>query len=359
MSRNYKYVILIRFSCKSTSLIGNFQVSYPYSNDHNLKDNILIRENSVIITAYRSKKTSIYDLIHKTNTAMNSQITKALAYYYACMGEANKITSIKATRKLNDLEQEKETIYKAEIRQIINSDNDFPHLKQINRTQLKSIFEETEAGKSLLFAVTHLISSCSNVEPFQNFESLWKCFNSIYKIKEGSNQDKTCLESLRAHMVANISMYPLSTNQVSQMTYKDIFSIINWRSMILNDFKNESQTEHFKGFIKRISDARLIKMVDITLSIREEYLDKKGFLQEVKNHIALALAQSKNSDIEVVAFMCLRYLYFARNKIFHAERVHPNFYWAKALTNDEIKITKCNTILTMLIIDLLNFNTNF
>ncbi|WP_211823865.1 hypothetical protein [Proteus terrae] len=359
MSRNYKYTILIRISSGTNNEVGNFDVEYPYSNNPSLRDKILIKEKSIKIIAYRSKKTLIADLIRNANTAMNRQISKSLAFYYAFVGTPNKITSIKITRHLSGKIQDSETISKSDVRQIVTSDNGFNYLRQINRIELKTIFEESDKGRSLLYAVTHLISSCSSPEPFQHFEALWKCFNSIYKLKENSTRDSDCLQSLRGHMLANVSNYPLSTGYVNLMTHDDIFSIVNWQNMILNDFKIESQSGALCGFICRISDARLIKKIEDSLPIRQDFLRNTGHLQTVLNHIQRMKNRNSNSDIEVVAFMCLKYLYYARNKLIHAERVHPSFHWVMELSNEEMKISSCNIILKLLIIDILNFNTSF
>jgi hypothetical protein len=359
MSRNYKYTILIRFSSSTNQSIGSFDVEYPFSNNSDLKDQVVIKDKSINVIASRSKKTSISDILHNANTAMNRQISKSLAYYYAAIGEPNKITSIKVSRHLSGNLQEEETIAKSGVRQIVNSDNGLTYLKHIDRTELETIFEESDAGHALLYAVTHLISACSSSEPFQRFEALWKCFNSIYKLKEGSTQDSGCLQDLRAHMLANTSQYPLSTTNVSPMVHDDIFSIVNWRNMILNDFKNESQSGYLLGFIQRISDARLIKKIEDSLPIRQQFLSNHGSLPAVLAHIQQQKSLNTNSDIEVVAFMCLKYLYYARNKLIHAERVHPSFHWVKEYSNEELKISHCSIILKLLIIDLINFNTQF
>ncbi|CAI3797452.1 hypothetical protein JAMGFMIE_01824 [Rheinheimera sp. MM224] len=160
-------------------------------------------------------------------------------------------------------------------------------------------------------------------------------------------------------MVANVSLYPLSRAFVNPMTHDDIFSIVNWRDMILNDYKLESQSGYLLGFIQRISDARLIKKIEDSLPIRQQFLQNKGHLPAVQTHIQQQKVLNANNDIEVVAFMCLKYLYFARNKLVHAERVHPSFHWVKEHSNEELKIDKCSLILKLLVIDLLNFNTQF
>jgi hypothetical protein len=359
MSRNYRYTILIRFSSTTNQTIGVFDVEYPYSNNANLRDKIIVKEKSIKITANRSKKTSISDVLHVTNTAMNRQITKSLAYYYSAVGKPNKITSIKVSRHLSGKLQEEETINKSEVRQVINCDNGMTYLQHIIRSELETIWKESEPGCALLYAITHLISACSSPEPFQRFEALWKCFNSVYKLKEKSTQDSQCLRNLRAHMIANVALYPLSTAFVNPLTHDDIFSMVNWRNMILNDYKQESDSGYLLGFIQRISDARLMKKIEDSLPIRQQFLDNQGHLPAVLAHIQQQKLTNVNSDIEVVAFMCLKYLYFARNKLFHAERVHPSFHWVKDHSSEELKIDRCSLVLKLLVIDLLNFNSQF
>lgn len=359
MSRNYRYTILIRISSSTNNQIGDFNIEYPYTNNPSLKDNIVIKEKLIKIIAYRSKKASVADVIRNTNRAINRQISKSLAFYYATVGKPNKITSIKVTRYLSGKIQESKTIYKKNIRQIVTSDNGFHDLISINRLELETVFEESDKGRALLYAVTHLISSCSSPEPFQQFEALWKCFNSIYKVKEKDTRDSNCLQSLRRHMLANVSNYPLSTCNVNSMDHKDIFDIINWRNMVLNDFKTGAQSSAFKGFILRISDARLIEIIYLSLSSFQSILSNPNDLQDVQNHIQITRNKNSNSDIEVVAFMCLKYLYYIRNKLIHAERVHSSFHWVKEHSDEEIKISRCNIILKLLILDLLNFNVSF
>jgi hypothetical protein len=65
------------------------------------------------------------------------------------------------------------------------------------------------------------------------------------------------------------------------------------------------------------------------------------------------------ADIEVSALICLKYLYYARNKLVHAERVHPSFHIIKSRSNEELKISWCCDVLLRLVIDLLNCNSKF
>lgn len=359
MSRNYKYTILIRFTSSNNDVLGTFHAEYPFSNNPLLKDDFSIKGKSIKITAFRSKKTEISDVLHNANNAMNRQLSKALAYYYSRIGQANLISSIKVTRHLSGDLQEDVNVSKQDVRQIITASSNLDLLSLIQPTELNDILNESEKGHALLFALTHLIRSCAATEPFERFEALWRCFNSLYKLKESDNKDATCLMNLRTHMLANTNEYPLSCAHANPMTHDQIFSRVNWRNMILNDYATASQTVALSGFIGRISDSRLIKKIEDSLPIRQDFLRTKGLLVQVETHIQNKKALNVNVDIEVAAFICLKYLYYARNKLVHAERVHPSFHVVKSRSNEELKIGWCCEVLLRLVIDLLNCNSRF
>lgn len=360
MSRHYKYTVLIRLSRNgSNNLLKNIDIEYPYSGNATFKDNLIVKEKSIKLISLRSKANDLENLFYNGNMTIVSQITKALVYYYCVTGESNEITSITITRHFKEQLQKTEVIKKAQISQIITKTCDLSILKQINITELETIFEETKKGYDLIYALTHLINSCTSDKSFIRFEKLWKAFNSIYKLKEGNHKDSTCLQKLREHMIINILDYPISTSFVSSFSKDEIFNNISWRKMIINDFDTESKTGYFKGFIERISDIRLIQIIDETITIRQAFLTNKGLLTDVINHINNKLLQNHNSDIEVVAFLCLRYMYYLRNKVMHAERVDPNFHLLKNDSNEELKVKWCNEVLVRLLIDLININTKF
>lgn len=360
MSRDHKYTVLIRLSRNgSNNLFKNIDIEYPYSGNALYKDNLIVKEKSIKLISLRSKANDLENLFYNGNMTIVSQITKALVYYYCVTGESNEITSITITRHFKEQLQKTEVIKKAQISQIITKICDLSILKQINITELETIFEETKKGYALIFALTHLIQSFSSEKIFDKFEKLWKTFNSLYKIKENDNRDFDCLRKLRLYMIANTSDFPLSTNYVCNFSKDDIFNNISWRKMIINDFPTESSMDYFKRFIERNSDYRLMMIMNDTLSIKKNHLTNKGYYNSLKNYISSELSLNHKSDIEVVAFLCLRYMYYFRNKIMHAERTDPNFHLLKDNSNEELKIDWCNKVLMNLIIDLINFNSRF
>lgn len=362
MARKYKYTVLIRFGNQSTnSLLFSDDIPYPNSHNSLYKDSVLIKDKSIKIITNRSNKFNLESIFDNPNTAIVQQVTKCLTYYYCATGRSSQISSIVVRRYLNNKLQEKFVFAKDKISQITPSSSSISVLSSLDMTECKVLFDESDKSRSILYTLTHLIRALCLTEPFVSFENTWKSFNALYKEKEQSNQDKTCLQNLRQHMVANPNDYPISTLSVTGKTRGDIFKNVNWRRMILNDFPTHTaRAEAFRGFVTRQNDVRIIDHINETLTLREDHL--KSYMPDyttVLAHISTVRANNTITDIEVVAFICLKYLYFQRNKIMHAERVDSSFHIVKNNSEEERRIKECNTILMNLIIDLVNFNSRF
>jgi hypothetical protein len=75
-----------------------------------------------------------------------------------------------------------------------------------------------------------------------------------------------------------------------------------------------------------------------------KYLD-----DNFKNHIV--------SDIEVVTFICIKYSYYIRNKIFHAEKHDLSFRFIENKLTEELDWI--NNILETLILELIKVNNSW
>ncbi|WMN75641.1 hypothetical protein [Vibrio parahaemolyticus] len=363
MSRKYKYTILVRFSNPGTNnVLLTRQIPYHNSHNSSYMDHVEIKERSIKLTMSRANRSELSSIFDNANTALVHQLTKCLAYYYCSVSNNALISSITVSRHINGRLQDRQTLKSNVISQVVTTSTDMSLLAQVNRSELETIFDENDKGRSLLYTVTHLIRALSSEEPFFSFENTWKSFNAIYKEKEQLQRDSDCLRNLRSHMLSNSHEYPLSISHVSGMTSEQIFVDVNWRRMVLNDFPTHtSQAGDFKGFVERQNDVRIIKKIRDTLTLRADHLQKDGstFYTLVLNHISTIEAANSHVDIEVVAFLCLKYLYFQRNKIMHAERIDSSFHIVINDSNEERKIQNCKVVLLKLIIDLINFNSRF
>ena len=64
-----------------------------------------------------------------------------------------------------------------------------------------------------------------------------------------------------------------------------------------------------------------------------------------------------NSELEITVFICIKYCYYLRNKIFHAEKQDLTFRFAK--NNLIFELEWVNEILETLIIELISANLSW
>ena len=218
---------------------------------------------------------------------------------------------------------------------------------------LQSIFDESDKSAALLKSVSHLIRSKTKKDTFDRFDSLWKSYNALYKIIARRQKEHDCHVELRRFILNNVSASKSIAKHIGKITAAELRNKLRWRALILNDFESLEKTKSFHDFILRYTDARLMKVFEETLPYREGFLNAKGLLQSVENHIGKHLNLGVNNDQEVISFLCIKYMYFVRNKSAHGERMDRII----GLGNKEVKEIKwLSDLLEMLVIDLINDN---
>jgi hypothetical protein len=115
---------------------------------------------------------------------------------------------------------------------------------------LQELFNETPKGQTTLIAISYLLIANTSLSDSDRFEKLWKSFNKLYTHIAGSNQDFTCLRSLRQFVIDNPNILTLSSNKVSSLTTNKLRSI-RWRGMILDNYDTEAKTGSFRDFFLR------------------------------------------------------------------------------------------------------------
>ncbi|MDT7849597.1 hypothetical protein Q9292_08255 [Methylophilus sp. VKM B-3414] len=362
MAREFEVRILITLDSEDfdSRVILNKNVEYPFSKVY--KDRFHITNQQIEITALRSQKVDIDSIFSNYNSALNKQVTKALTYYYCSVCAPIKIRQIQISqsniRNKGKFTPIKKIIGHKDIYQIIEKNSSLVDLCKIKSNELEAILNEDSKGHAILIATTHLIKACCLSNPFDKFDKLWRSFNALYKCLAQKTKDSECLIHLRKHMDANNALYPLSQGLISSTQSNEIRDNIRWIAMIHNDFPTEKQAEAFKGFVLQIKDSRFISIVNDALSVRKTHLINRGFWNQVENHIKINLASPKKYDTDVVAILCLRYMYFVRNKSFHAEKLDSSFNIVANNKEEKELIWLCK-ILKFLIIDVINFNSKF
>lgn len=337
----------------SRSLLDKEQVPYPQSQSY--FDELTIKENKICIVANRSGAIDLSGVFTNHQSALYRQITKSLVYYYCAARKPAQIKKIKIEHitKKSTIPFE---LNKKDIKQAVDSKAELEELKDIDLDALKVIFLENRKAHGFLFGLTYLIKSLHADSKHGMFENQWKAFNAIYKAAANTTKDFDCHRFIRNDLIENPRSYPLVLNKVSGLTERNIRRNTRWVKFIHNDFSTARQTRAFKDFLLRNEDHRLMKVFEETLPVREDFLRAEGFYDEVINH----LNENKTTvnDSHLAATLCIKYAYFARNKLIHAENIESGFRLVP-LNKEEEEVTWLSSMLVLLVIDLINENYRF
>ncbi|MEJ8673440.1 hypothetical protein [Chromobacterium amazonense] len=249
-------------------------------------------------------------------------------------------------------------IAKPDLRQVVKKTANLSTLANIDTSKAPIILLETVTGRAVLNAATHLIKSLDSLSAFDRFEKLWRAFNALYKIFAKLNSDHACLRALRTHITANPILFPLSIAKVANLTADDIRSKIRLNAMILNNHPTQATTQGFADSITRNTDPRVLEMYKNSLSIREDFLNNVGRLASVNAYIQAGINANAVHDADVVSLLCIKYMYFVRNKIAHAEKVDHGFTFLRG-SAEEAEMSWLAPFLEALVIDLINISDSF
>ncbi|WP_172126368.1 hypothetical protein [Arcobacter acticola] len=315
---------------------------------------------------------------------IHTQITKSLLYFYIKKRNFSEIKSITVSRKKDKI-LETTTIPKEnyQIEQVVEKYFNINENYILNN--INDIFLTNDKSISLFNSLSYLVKALNTQESSHKFERLWKAFNAIYRYIGKSENDNTCHINLRDFLLSNDSLFNYSKKIVNNYDRKILRKKIQFRNLILNDYPTKNHTVSFIAFLYRYTDSRLLQILKETLPYREEFIktinsidkveskfNKLGLstiydncktkqntciYNEIVNSLDSKINMNNQSDIEIVAFICIKYAYFLRNKIFHAEKHDLSFKFIK--NNLLYEIDWINNILESVIIELLNCNTEW
>ncbi|WP_342653075.1 hypothetical protein [Pseudomonas sp. F3-2] len=352
MRKKYSYNIDIILDEKPTKKAAVLNLPYPHGG--NLSDLLTLRNDSIVIACTRNSDININDIFRNYNSGIYAQIAKSFIYYICTKRKIPKVKKIVITSSRGGAELDKLKVNPKDFQIQYKLRSKFCSI--INSKALQASLDESPKGTALLKAASHLIKSKTKEDIFDRFDSLWKAFNSLYKIIGKSEKDHDCHVALREKLLA----YPtLSTNTarlLSPMTEMQIRDKLRWRQLILNDYATAKKTKALHDFILRYTDARLMKVICQILPYRQDFLTTENLLQSTLKHIQSHIQANVNNDQELTAFLCIKYMYFVRNRSAHGERLDRII----GLNNKEIKETQwLSDVLESLIIDLINSNNLF
>lgn len=353
-NRRNEYRITLDMASKSSNIfLDKEQVPYPQSQSY--FDELTIKENRIEIIAKRSGVIDLNGIFLNHQSALYRQITKSLVYYYCATRKPIQIKNIKIER-ITKKSSHKVELNKKDISQVVNSKAELTALQDIDLNALKLVFLENRKAHGFLFGLTYLIKSLHADSKHGMFENKWKAFNAIYKAAANATKDFDCHRFIRNDLIANPNFYPLVLAKVSELTEPTIRTNTRWIKFIHNDFTTAKQTGAFKDFVLRNEDHRLIKIFSDTLTVREVFLKDKGFYCEVVQH--LQANEKTVNDSHLAATLCIKYAYFARNKLMHAESIESGFRLVP-LNKEEKEVAWLSSLLVLLIQDLINTNHRF
>lgn len=353
MRSKYKYIISIEINDnlpEETIFIG--KSNYPGGGT--LTDDIHIKNNKITLECYRVGEIKLDGIFDNYQSGLYGQIAKSILYYICIKQAAPSINKIEMLAEYKSEKQQSKTINSSDFK-FHPALLPFQHAT-FSPTSLEILFGETERSSSILKSISHLIRSKTKNDIFDRFDSLWKSYNALYRTIASKSKDHDCHKDLRSFILAKPIASTNAAALIANLTSKELREKIRWRALILNDYESINLTKSFHDFILRYNDPKLMAVFEEILPYREKFLQTQNLLQPVKNHIAKNIQKDITNNQEIVAIICIKYMYFVRNKSAHGERLDRII----GLSNKEAKEIKwLSSILETLIIDLINAHTLF
>lgn len=346
VKKRYDFLISINMDAGNEHL--QYKIAMPYKFSQSYSDYLDVSGKIITIRGSRVNKLNVDQVINNYNSEINNQITKALCLYFCINGMICKIKHIKI-----ESHNEKPVNYtSSQLNQLTNGVIKAPLLHNLNKDSLSVILESTSKGRAYYYALTHLIRALTLENEYDSFEKVWKSFNSMYKeITKGSN-DHNCLREMRKFILNHSDHLPLSMSYCKALTMIQIREHMTWNKMILNDFPAIANTKAYSDFILRHTDKRIMEIAKSS-TIRNEFLAQKSLLDVVQNHMTNNLLTI--NDAEIVSILCIKYMYYLRNKTIHGEHIDAGFRVSPSNAPSG-NIKWCKNILILLLCDLFNFN---
>jgi hypothetical protein len=347
--------IEVKLTCPgSTQVLFNGAVQTRSSTTQT--DQVLIETRKIIATLQRSSAPSAPFSAH--NSTFFKLIIKSLALYYTLEQKSSQIQNICWRKIATSGDVTEFPVSSSEIVQIVNKQTDLSLLALIDPNKAQLLMEETNRGRAVLYAITHLIKALDSKGPFERFDRTWRAFNALYKTFTGSTKDSDCHIALANDIRLNPTRYPLSITKVAPLTTTQIREHTRWNLMLQNNYPTAPRTKALRDTIVRTVDSRILEIYRETLPIRLAHLITAGYDNAVITHINEALASPQANPSDVVTALCIKYMYFVRNKIAHAERTDSGFFFLSGSPH-ESEIVWLTPMLETLVVDLINISDTF
>lgn len=372
-----KYLINILFINKEKKK-NIFSGNAFYNVNTTKQDTVEITNKNIKIILERNKNYDLTNIMENELNAFHMQTIKTLLFYYASVKKFYKIKSINIELHI------KSKINKIELnqyKQVLNNNFSINYNFQLNT--LKNIFQIDKKSHAITQALSHFLNATTLTNSNERFEKLWKSFNAIYRYVGNTNKETDGHIAIRKFLLNNSNNFLKSTDIVKNYSTELLRKKLRLRELIKNDYEFKNHTISFVGFIYRYTDYRISELIKQTLVYREKHIkdifsikdaktkfsnlglntlyskyntnsDKNCVYNEILTYLESNIQNNVQRDIELVAFLCIKYSYFIRNKIFHAERHDYSFTFIQSEQIEELDWI--NKILETLIFELIDSN---
>ncbi|WP_460057136.1 hypothetical protein [Pseudomonas sp. S2_D06] len=323
----------------------------------NASADVLHWYNKVVIIE-SSRTTTQQQPLKQHNSTFYKQIIKAICLYYVLERNPRPIREIAITQYVGSAREKRHSLGQKDLKQIVSKGTDLAALQAIVHAKAALLLEETLRGRAVLYAITHLIRSLDSNSPFDRFERLWRAFNALYRAFAKKSSDHECHVALRDHIQQFPQLFPLSLKQVSPLTTVNIRLHLRWVQMIQNNHGTIKKAAMLRDSILRVEDHRILEIYRDSLTVRAAHLNSIGAMPAIQSHIATHTHLRTIRDSDVLSTLCVKYMYFVRNKIAHAERPDHSFSFLSG-SDEEVEIQWLIPTLEALVIDLVNISDTF
>ncbi len=352
-----KYTIVIHISRKNT-FRGEFDdVAYPGQPIGKTGDKIRFLTQKIVIVANRSAYAKDVVILENRSNSLHSQVVKSLLVLYTENQKRVFVSGIEIKRGSS-----KGRLYRIDAKtQPIKSDL---NLSCAFPASVKSIiWEESTRAKLLRVILTHYYSALGSIsDRYFAFERLWRSFEQLSSWHSlhglGRPNEFLAMSDMRSFICSNPNVMRQSSKVAGVLGSKDIKNRFSWYQYLNNEFPISGTDGCFQRyrdfFVGNYTDFRIMRFHKEILPYRSARLAALGLLASTQAYILryLRVPDRCLRDEEIVAFLCCRYCYFLRNKIFHGEFTEYTFRFY-AQTNEDETVDLLNRILAATVFDLL------
>ncbi len=350
MTGKYQYIVHIAIDGAS-SQNELYRGTAEYAGSAGRTDQVIIHVDHIKLECQRASLIELGGIFSNYQSGLYGQIAKCITFYICITQTIPVIKAITINAVRNSKVSRHLTIGSADLKQPASLQGRFP--TAFDAAALQVLFEESAKSSALLKTISHLIRAKTKQDPFDRFDSLWKSYNALYRLVAGKTKDHDCHVVLRQFLLQHPAASQSVAARLKTLDATALREKLRWRALILNDFESAAKAKAFSDFIRRYTDARLMKVFEGILPYRAAFLKSAGLLKATEDHIALHLKTGTVNDQEIAALVCIKYMYFVRNKSAHGERLDRII----GLGNQEVtEIKWLGGLLETLIVDLVNAN---